>query len=100
MGKEFQSTMTMKVKPLENEIVELKDSITSSIAEKEILQQKVVELETDIRVKEEKLLAEISLQQEQFQSSLSVKVKPLEDEIVELKSNIESSIAEKEVLKQ
>ena len=101
--QEFEYTISMTVQPIQNEIekkttevVALKEDIANMASEKDILKQKVVELESDLKVREEEFESRLSITLGPMQKEIETKVA----EIVGLGENIASVTSENEMLKE
>ena len=98
LKEEINSTSADK-EFLQQNLVDLqtdeKDNIASKIFEKNVLEGKV-EPEKDMRVKQEEFLLEMKIRQEEFHSTITMRVKQMENEILALKDNTAPAITEKE----
>ena len=101
--QEFEYTISMTVQPIQNEIekkttevVALKEDIANMASEKDILKQKVVELESDLKVREDEFESRLFITLGPMQKEIETKVA----EIVGLGENIASVTSEKEMLKE
>merc|ERR1719319_1166587 len=113
---EFETEMSIKIEPLrremqtvqmqiaekQSEVVSLQESISMINSEKEVLKEKVVELETDLEVREEEFSSRAQLQVAAVQEELnSAKMEEIEELLQKLKaaeSTITESITAKDML--
>ena len=101
LRREMQ-TVQMQIAEKQSEVVSLQESISMINSEKEVLKEKVVELETDLEVREEEFSSRAQLQVAAVMEELnSAKMEEIEELLQKLKaaeSTITESITAKDML--